>query len=106
MKVTKQFRDFCAGKWMRRSLVAFWAVYFVTYLLLTLHGDYYGPYVAGKTRLKNSGWALRDSYILEPYHARFDRSGFNWAGAIFSPMILLDRLVCHRDKYIAFDHEP
>ena len=100
MIMKNQISEFIRRRWVQRSAMVFWIVYLSTYLALTLNGGYYGPYVSGRTRLKDSGWALRDCYIWEPLHTRLDRYGMNWSGAIFSPMILLDRLVWHRDKHI------
>ncbi len=96
-------KDFLKRKWVRRFLVAFWIVYPACYLSLTVNGDYYGPHRYPVLNKPDGSWAMRQQYIWHPFHARLDRFGFNWSGAIFSPLILVDRLVWHRDKIITLD---
>jgi hypothetical protein len=75
------------------------AVYFISYLVLTLNGSYRGPYPpTGEQEMVDGVWVIRHQYLWHPHGTRFDRFGFNFAGAAYSPLIMLDRLIWHRNK--------
>lgn len=97
--------DFSKRKSVRRFLVVFWIVYPACYLSLTVNGDYCGPHRYPVLNKPDGSWAMRQQFIWQAFHARLDRFCFNWSGAIFSPLILVDRLVWHRDKIITIDDD-
>jgi hypothetical protein len=76
--------------------------YFAGYIALSSQGGYDGPFASGKTRIFDNAWSVRDKFIWQPMYACFGNSGYNFLGVIFSPMIVVDRFLWHRDKLIGF----
>ena len=83
----------------RISLVILVA-YIGSYLVLTIFGEYRGPVASGRTKLFDWGWSALDSYIWQPKYLMLKRNNYNVGGLVYSPLILLDRMVWHRDKPI------
>lgn len=101
----KSFSRFSRRPWVRWSARLFLTAYLVSYILLSLNGGYYGPYRYPVLTKPDGSWAMRQQFIWEPFHARLDRYGYNWSGAVFVLPILADRLVWHRDKIITIDDD-
>ena len=91
------------NKYLRWSLNLILATYFFSYILLSANGRYHGPYQSVTARATDGALVMRQQFIWEPLHARLDRFGFNWSGAVYSPLILLDRLIWHRDKLVQLE---
>jgi len=73
-------------------------LYFAAYFPLSIAGWYAGPYASGKTRIFSGTWAVRDHYVWRPRFVVWERFEFNFLGAIYCPLVLVDRYLWHRDK--------
>jgi hypothetical protein len=82
------------------------ALYFCSYLILTLNGEYKGPVSSGKTKLFGTWWNAQDEYVWQPKYLTLEPNYFNGGGLIFSPLIELDRKVWHKGQGIKGIMEP
>jgi len=78
-------------------------LYFAAYLPLTAGGSYAGPYVSGKRRIFSQTWAVLDHYVWRPKFIVWERFDFNFLGALYCPLVLLDRYFWHHDKPAQLD---
>jgi hypothetical protein len=85
----------------QRAIQVFLIIYFVGYFSLTFGGNYYGPYPpTGQQKFDGDTWIIQHQYIWEPYWTHLDRFGrMNFFGAIYCPLILLDRWLWHHDRF-------
>lgn len=83
-------------KWPKWVLLG----YFTSYLLLSLLGNYEGPYPSGNTRIFGGMWSVSDQYVWQPKGATFGPYDLNILGGVFSPLILIDRCIWHRDRQV------
>lgn len=88
-------------RFLRCAVKAFYVLYFGGYFFITLNGTYLGPYPPpAEKQFLNGDWLFLHRYIWQPYGARLDRYGkINFLGAVYSPLILLDRTLWHHDKF-------
>ncbi len=86
-----------------RVLSAVLLLYFAAYFPFTIAGDYAGPYASGKTRIFSGTWAVRDHYVWRPRLVVWERFEFNFLGAIYCPLVLIDRYLWHHDKPAQLD---
>ncbi|HEY3855248.1 MAG TPA: hypothetical protein VGO67_12715 [Verrucomicrobiae bacterium] len=76
-------------------------LYFGSYLALTVKGNYMEwPVPSGNFRIAGGAWAVRDIVLWQPKGTRLSVYGVNVLGAIYGPLIFLDRKLWHREKHL------
>ena len=72
--------------------------YISSYVFLSATGHYMSyPTASGHLRFKDVGLAIRDRALWEPRGTVLTSIDFNVLGAVYSPLILIDRYCWHRN---------